>query len=422
MWPTKKLLFWALVATVCFFWNTTWAYANEETYFVATAYYSPLPGQSNYITWSYSGDIRLNGWGVTTASGKSVFPWLLAGPSNYPFWTKIYFEWYWIWSIEDRGWAIVKSWERWYSYDRLDIWMGYGDEWLERAIKWWKRTVKAKIVVPSAEISLKYTESPLWNIWNLRVSPDSEIEEVKKLQEIFKKIDIYSWEINGLYESIKNELIDFQVKTWIITWSNDEAAWHFGPKTIAILREKYGYTSTILNEEDISLFSTYNHKIASELYKLILEYGDLQVSPDSESDQIILLQELLTKLWEYSWNIDGLYSSVESSLIALQIKIWVIENKNTWDAGNFWNKTKTALFAYYENNAPSIWYILPDSEKQKISKALVTIKAQLIKQEKTTGKTMESRLKTLDSQIEKALPQVKDEILKAKLIYIQELI
>lgn len=427
MCPTKKLILWAIVATIYFFWNTITAHANEETYFVATAYYSPLPDQSRYITGSYEWDIRLNGEWVTTASWKGVFPGLLAGPANYPFGTKIYFEWYGIGSIEDRGWAIVKAWERGYSYDRIDIWMWYGDEGLDRAIRWGKRTVKGKIVVPSSPITLKHAESKIGYIWNLRVSPDSEIESVKRLQEIFTKADLYSEEIDGKYESIKNELIDFQLKSGIIKSTDEEVAGYFWPKTIAALREKYGYSTDILISEDVSLFSQYNHKYASEAYKLILEYGDLRISPESESEKIWELQKLLTQLWEYNGPIDGRYSSVKESLIDLQIKLWIIERRDHWEAGYFWNKTRTALWSYYENNIVSIKSVdtiltLSSSEKQKIDAWLEAIKNQLKKQEKRTGKTVEQRLNSLKKQIEASLPQIQDTQMKLKLQYLQQII
>lgn len=425
MCPTKQLILWAIVATTYFFWNTILAHANEETYFVATAYYSPLPDQSRYITGSYEWDVRLNGEWVTTASWKGVFPGLLAGPANYPFGTKIYFEWYGIWSIEDRGGAIVKAWERWYSYDRIDIWMGYGDEGLDRAIRWGKKTIKWKIVVPSSSITLKHTESQLWYIWNLRVAPDSEIESVKRLQEIFKKIDLYNGVIDGKYESIKNELIDYQLKNGIIQSAEEEAAWYFGPKTVAVLREKYGYSSDILITEDTDLFSQYNHKYASEAYKIILAYGDLRITPESENEKILELQKLLTQLWEYRGILDGKYESVKDSLVDLQIKLWIINDANNWEAGYFWNKTRTALWSYYETNTVSVLALkssLSESEKQKISQALEAIKLRLQKQEKLTGKTATSRLATLRTQIEKALPVVKDSQIKAKLEYLQTLL
>jgi len=98
MWPRLRLLLGVVITLFLFFLNSLSAHAtSEETYFVVTAYYSPLEGQSKYTTWSYAWDIRLNGQWHTTASGKEVFPGLLAGPANYPFGTKIYFEGFWIW-------------------------------------------------------------------------------------------------------------------------------------------------------------------------------------------------------------------------------------------------------------------------------------------------------------------------------------
>jgi len=115
--------------------------STNVRYFFLTAYYSPLPGQKRYTTWSYAWDVRLNWSGKRTASWKWVFEWLLAWPRNYDFWTKIEFEWLWVWVIEDRWGAIVNKWERGHEFDRIDVWMWYGDEWLERALKWWKRKV-----------------------------------------------------------------------------------------------------------------------------------------------------------------------------------------------------------------------------------------------------------------------------------------
>lgn len=406
------------------------AYANEETYFVATAYYSPLPGQSRYTTGSYAWDIRLNGEGHTTASGKEVFPGLLAGPKNYPFGTKIYFEWFGIGSIEDRGWAIVKAGQRGHSYDRIDIWMWYGDEGLERALAWGTRTIKWKIVVPSSEVSLSFPESPLWVLTGIEVNPESaNSEDVKKLQIIFQKAELYSWEIDGTYESIKNELIEFQIKSWIIDSSDHPHAGWYGNKTIAALREKYGsWNDSILLEEPIENFANYNHKIASEKYKIILEYGDLVVKPDSDEETIKAFQNMMQELWEYSWKIDGKYSSIEDELISLQKKIWLISNRDDWGAWYFWNSTKSALWKYYEKEndnfisqqAGSNSLDLKEKERMKLAFEIVVDK--LKKDEKRWKPSAESRLKNLEKQIDTYLPQVQDNTLKLKLLYLKELI
>jgi len=416
------------------FWNTVvGVYANEVTSFVATAYYSPLPNQSKYTTWSYEWDKRLNGEWVTTASGKWVFPGLLAAPSNYPFGTKIYFEWYGIGSVEDRWWAIVKAWQRGHSYDRIDIWMWYGDEGLDRALRWGSRTITWKIVVPSAEVTLSFPQSEIGNIPRLTVNPEvHEFDDVVQLQEVFTKADLYNWRIDGEYDSIREEIIAFQLEVGIINSESDEAAWWYGPKTIAALRERFHVDSdVILREEDTVNFATYNHKTASEIYKLILEYWDLQVTPDSDSSDIILLQELLTKLGEYEGNIDGRYSSIEASLIDLQKKIGLIADSEDWGAWYFGNKTKSALWKYYEDISEEDiveitenievsetiipeekWYILSTTEKNQINTALDVIRK----------KVSQERLEKLSIEISNALENVDDEVIYAKLVYLQEIL
>lgn len=419
MWPRLRLLTGAMLIALCFSYGTSFSHAwDEETYFVVTAYYSPLPDQSRYTTWSYSWDIRLNGEWHTTASGKWVFPGLLAWPANYPFGTKIYFEGFGIGAIEDRGGAIVNAWDRGHSYDRIDIWMGYGDEGLTRALTWGTRTVKWKIVVPSADVSLSFGESAIWSLRNLDVNPESSIyEDVLELQEIFTKAELYNDDLDGIYESIQSELIDYQLKSGVITSADDESAGWYGPKTIAALREEYGNNTSTLIEEPKNDFAVYNHKGASEKYKIILEYGDLQVNPDSDSDTVKELQNLFTQLWEYSGNIDGKYSSIEDNLILLQKKIWLIDDSDDWGAWYFGNKTKTALWIYYElesdeNLESEYSYGLTNSEKEQIDTAVSSLK-------NTYSSEIISVLKL---QIESILDNNAYKNHKNKLLYILEIL
>jgi len=102
--------------------------SEDENYFVVTAYYSPLPNQKNYLKGNYEDEVILNGQGIAGASGKPVFSGMLAAPGKYSFGTKIYLEGLGIGEVADRGGAIVKAGERGYEHDRIDVWMGYGDE------------------------------------------------------------------------------------------------------------------------------------------------------------------------------------------------------------------------------------------------------------------------------------------------------
>lgn len=182
--------------------------------FVVTAYYSPLPWQKKYLKWSYEADIKLNWKWVHWASWKPVASWMLAWPKNYAFWTKVYIEWLWVWSIEDRGSAIVMNWERWYDYDRIDVWMWYWDDWLKKALSWWKRTVKWEILENTAEITMKYNEDK----W-VALSK----EKKNSLQEIKNRILTY---IDNKYNSDDNWKEKYKLKlkktidTYIMSMEN----------------------------------------------------------------------------------------------------------------------------------------------------------------------------------------------------------
>ena len=209
-------------------------------YFYVTAYYSPLPWQKRYTTGSYAWDVKLNWNWKKTASGKKVFEWILAAPRNYKFWTKIEFEWLWVWVVEDRWWAIVNKWERWHDFDRIDIWMWYWDEWLERALKWWKRKVKWKIVPNTRPISIKFWRSVVSKYKWLKVDAENpKKENVLKLQKLFKEVWLYDWDINWIYNDIKKVLVNFQLKNKIILSEKSSHAWYFWPKTFAALRKKF---------------------------------------------------------------------------------------------------------------------------------------------------------------------------------------
>lgn len=113
--------------------------------FSISAYYSPLPCQQRYATGSYEGDIRLNGNGTNGADGTPVYPGMIAAPKSYSFGTKIYIPGVGITAVHDRGGAIVQGSEADGYYDRLDIWMGYGDVGLNRALQWGKRSVETTV-------------------------------------------------------------------------------------------------------------------------------------------------------------------------------------------------------------------------------------------------------------------------------------
>ena len=100
---------------------------------LATAYYGPLPNQSSYATGSYRGDIRMNGTGITKSGEDVRIGHIAADWDVLPQGTEVYVPGYGDAVVEDIGGAIQGK--------KIDLFMGHGQEGLERALEWGRRTV-----------------------------------------------------------------------------------------------------------------------------------------------------------------------------------------------------------------------------------------------------------------------------------------
>lgn len=312
-----------------------------DNYFIVTAYYSPVPNQEEYITGDYEWDVRLNGSWITWKSGKEVFPWMIAAPQKYAFGTKVYIEWLWTWSVEDRGGAITESSDWWPSYDRIDVWMGYGDQWRQRAILWWARKVVWYVVENTADITIKFSDSlGLQIFWT--VGPESSPEEIKKLQEFLISLKMYSGLVDGNHDSIRDTIIDYQLKHGIIQSRDDDEAGYFWPKTIATIRKEYPTVILKSNKAKSTSKSTSisQDKGNSSQFTSIL---NKDVTSTSDNSEIKQLQALFKQVGLYKGKIDGNFSSIKTTVIDYQIKKKIIAKKTQYGAGNFGPKTRSAI-------------------------------------------------------------------------------
>lgn len=279
---------------------------NETKTFIATAYYSPLPNQENYYRWSYEADKKLNGEWERASDGTPVFVGMIAAPKNYSFGTKIELEWLGVVSVHDRGGAISAK----NGYDRIDIWMGYGDEWLKRTIAWWKRELIGKIVDSSTPTSLQ-----LENI--LEKAPKPLDIALKKLQAIG---------YNTQNTSTKEIITQFQLDHGIISHRNEDGAGTYGPKTTSKLAQIFNekqknntlkQTAEIKQNkplEELAIFevTNNNNNESVKIWEKIDEITarkmsqQMQVVPLGEqADTMKNLQSFLKKIWYYTDEIHG---------------------------------------------------------------------------------------------------------------------
>ncbi len=351
------------------------SFASNTGYFIVTAYYSPLPDQKYYITWNYESEKRLNGNGIAWASGKPVFSGMLAAPRKYWFGTKIQLDWLWIGAVEDRGWAIVPAWERWYGHDRIDVWVWYGDEWLRRAMYWGKRKIEWKVVSNVSATTLDYNSIPApswavpkttllyWNkvqvfqeantstpealgIFDLSLWKWSDATYVTQLQDILRELWYYAEEIStGEYDTHTIDAVyNFQINNEIVTNESTPGAGSYGPKTREKLSEIYDLFLQEKQELQEKNQAIEAYKLESQdLAKKIIEeidvvaYGD--ISPDVRK-----LQKLLSETWHFDYKDTAIFwVKTRNALLDFQLEHEIISNVQDTGAGVFWPKTRELL-------------------------------------------------------------------------------
>ncbi len=280
--------------------------------FIVTAYYSPVLGQNDYYRWSYEADVRLNGNGTHGASGTPVFTGMIAAPKTYAFGTQIFFEWLGLWTVQDRGGAIVDAFVRGQAYDRIDLWVGYGDAGLNRARAWGRREVRGTIVTDSVKRdpinivgitngSVNLNQYPPVNgfpsIWGL---PSDTIAAFSDLGYNFTGTDT------------KSMITEFQLEQKIIQSKDDEAAGTYGPKTRAALATLHTDYTTKRNTELSAIENARkllltDHDAWQKQYtkaeNTVTAFGQPRMR--ETGDGIRLLQGWLAKGKYYDWSPDG---------------------------------------------------------------------------------------------------------------------
>lgn len=337
--------------------------------FIVTAYYSPLPNQQFYLRGNYEDEVILNWEWKRWASWKEVYPWMLAAPKTYNFWTKIYLDWVWIGTVDDRGWAIVWSWSRWYDGDRIDIWMWYWDSWLKRALTWWKRTVYWRILANNKEEILPSITIENFQIWkinlenlknnvvgkNISKPKNSEVElvvpsqiskyswseNIKYFQTIMKNLGYYNWEIDWVFSSdIYQVVLNFQLDNKVINSSQDRWASNYWPKTRQTLNNKY-ISYLTQEKEKQALEKKKSDELALLDSKIESVINSFWIPKENEiGNHVRQLQKTLKILGYFEWKDTAIFwEKTKESILKFQIDKWLIMTSSDLWAWMIWNKT-----------------------------------------------------------------------------------
>lgn len=314
---------------------------NAELYTIS-AYYSPLPNQSRYVTGSYESDVRLNGEGVHAADSTIVYEGMIAAPKEIPFGTKIYIEGIGMGTVHDRGGSIKGK--------RLDVWMGYGEEGMGRALGWGIRRARVKIYDLNPELKETIDLSKLPVVKNAGFFPNTkyfkhdlgfgdEGDEVTELQRLLKELGYTESALTGIYnESTSSAVLYFQMEREIIDDPLDPGAGLFGPRT------RYAFEKAL------------NERKAEE----ILKFPKRSLGTNSRGEDVDYLEKALMALG-YLNSASGIYNEkLIHAVFRFQKDRGIVLRENEYGAGTFGPQTREAL--------KSLWLkrFTPDEKKLEI--------------------------------------------------------
>jgi len=341
--------------------------------FTISAYYSPLPGQQKYATGSYEADIRLNGNGTNGADGTEVYPGMIAAPKTYAFGTKMHIPGIGVVAVHDRGGAIVNAGERNQAFDRLDIWMGFGDAGLKRALSWGKKdlpvtvygidpTIQENAYLEGFSIAESFVKNVILapQLFNSDIWVGSEGEDVERLQRYMSELGYFKGVIDGFFgEELKSAVTQFQLDKEVIDSADDFAAGHVGVNT----RKALDAAVSGLNEEK----STERLQRYQKGLLLLDRYPDLDkrtpnfhrtLTLNMLGDDVERLQENLATLGYLGMEPTGFFGDVtEHAVYKFQQRMEILESKDDLGAGVFGPQTRTRMNQILGNRVEELSFI-----------------------------------------------------------------
>lgn len=288
--------------------------------FVVTAYYSPLPGQCCYVMGSEQADKDMNGNGVQGADGTPVYPGMVAAPASYPFGTQIVLEGIGTVAVHDRGGAInVLDGD----VHRIDLWVGFGEEGLARALAFGKRTIHGTILKDGgkdSQIDLEKLPADLTTL----APYDTRHQTIIGLQAKNGQIGL----------GIKR----LQEKLQILGYFADEPTGKFGLKTAAALA---AFNHDLkLNEPSDTLSDASAATIEALLWRSNTQLSFATIDRDSAAADIFAAKRVLRLLGFFRGRTTGDYDdALFAAILKFQQSASLVTDESSPGAGRIGPKT-----------------------------------------------------------------------------------
>ena len=307
-------------------------YAEEKPrtqQFVVTAYYSPLPNQCCYFRGNYEEEIAFNGKGIAGADGTPVYPGMIAGPDTYAFGTVIDLPGVGIGTIHDRGGRIIEWGD---DIHRIDIWMGYGEAGLARALAWGVRNVKGTVYplgsenVPSEKLVLEHFDADSKILASL---PKSDPADLVRMAEFGDR----EYSVRILQSSLKD-----------LGYFTDTPTGQFGPVTQEALKRfqsEYGIPG---DGTSVTLETAATLTAASGITDKNLPKLSMGLDKGTTGSDVRQAQKLLRYLGYYRGRTDGMFDQeLKESVTAFQIARGIVPAATDQFAGRIGPATRAAI-------------------------------------------------------------------------------
>jgi peptidoglycan hydrolase-like protein with peptidoglycan-binding domain/3D (Asp-Asp-Asp) domain-containing protein len=301
--------------------------APQEVDFVLTAYYSPLPGQCCYVKGGLTADKVLNGNGTHGADGTPVYVGMVAAPPSYAFGTKVDVPGLGVLEVHDRGGAIQVLDNG--NIHRIDVWAGYGEEGLARALSFGVKRVRGTVYPPG---------SP---------QPASDFS-LDRIPMDYDRLRPYNVIQNGLVDvspkagdtSLSVAFLQDHLRT--LGYLDDDATRFFGPKTQAAL-EAYQRDRGLAIKTD-ALDPDTAAMLMADVRTQGRDMGVPLVSELSSQRDVMAAQRLLRSLGYYHGRTNGAYDDrVKNAIMAFQKESLLIADASSPGAGTIGPVTQAAL-------------------------------------------------------------------------------
>lgn len=322
----------AVIATSMFGSIISPVYADDAVHrqtFIVTAYYSPIPKQCCYFRGNYEDEVAFNGNGVSGADGTAVYPGMIAGPDTYAFGTRIDLPGLGIGTVHDRGSRIVEWGE---DVHRIDLWMGYGEEGLARAMAWGTRKVVGTVyplgieAMPAEHWSFDSFDSDPAVLATLPKSDPVDVISsakfgdhtygVRSLQTVLKDQGYFTADING----------------------------QFGPATQDALRRFQSDFGLAGQGQQSNVPTAAAIVAAMEIKNRNLPDLARGLALGSSGDDVRQLQKLLRYLGYYRGRTDGVFDNdVRDSVTHLQLDRGIVSQATAQGAGSIGPATRAAI-------------------------------------------------------------------------------